>query len=325
MSGSASRGTPFFVMPGNALKSLRDELSIDAGEEKTNDTLYRFGYRCGENLPKDLDIHCDTLDELKDAITVLILESGLGRADAEVGDAEVKVMFHESLEATLTGKKCTCNFTRGYLAGLSSTLLGGEYLCSEVECMSQKRKMCVFHIRRGRGEVLPRLDASERLAEAEKPETKPVKLEDGSSYLVEEEAPKKSYDILVSYIRSGYVGLCVTREYPEKIRKLYSLKSTPILWLTRTGKEGCIGPEKLSELYHKIGNFLGTGKKSVVLLSGLEYLISQNSFQSVLKFIQLLRDQIAIHNAILLAPISPLTVEERELKLIEREFEVIKL
>jgi predicted hydrocarbon binding protein len=322
-AGSGQRGLAFFVMPGNALKSLSDELYIDIGDEKTRDALYRFGYRCGENMTRDLDLHCDELDDMAETLPALIMQTGLGTSHVRIAGSELHVVFEDSLEALMCGKKGTCNFTRGYLAGLSSSLLKGEYICSEVECLSQKHKRCVFRIRKGTGEVVPRIETAARVIELENVSS--VKLEDGGGYLIEEEIPRKSYDIFVSYLAKGYDGLCVTREYPEKIRKQFMLKTTPILWLTRTGKEGCIGPERLSELYHKIGNFLNASKRGIVLLSGLEYLISQNSFASVLKFVQLLRDQIAIHNAILLAPISPLTVEERELKLIEREFEIIRI
>ena len=325
MSENAPKGVPFFVMPGNALRSLRDELLIDLGDDRTGELMYRFGYRCGENMTRELDLHSSTMEDLKDSLAILVLESGLGRADANIEDGGLRLVFLECMESALGGKKDWCHFTKGYLAGLASSLLDSEYVCSETECVSQKKKRCVFTITKGPGEVVPKLEKAAKIVDAKKEIEISIKLEDGGSYLLQEETPKKSYEVFVGYVKGGYDGLCVTREYPEKIRKQYSLKSTPILWLTRTGKEGCIGPEKLSELYHKIGNFLNSSKKSIVLLSGLEYLISQNSFASVLKFVQLLRDQIAIHNAILIAPISPLTVEERELKLIEREFEVVRL
>lgn len=322
MKRDAPKGLAFFVMPGNALKSLSDELYIDMGEEKTVDALYRFGYRCGENMARDLDIHCDTPGDMKEILPVLIIETGLGQAVVTSSRNELNVVFEDSLEALMCAKKGSCSFTRGYLAGITSSILGNEFVCREVECLSLKHKRCNFHIRLGTGEVIPRAETSSKLSRLENVIT--ARLDSGCSYLIEEEAPRKSYDIFVKHLAKGFDGLCITREFPDKIRKQYSLKTTPILWLTRTGKEGCIGPEKLSELYHKINNFLIASKKGIIMLSGLEYLISQNSFSSVLKFVQLLRDQIAIHGSVLLAPISPLTVEERELKLIEREFEIIR-
>ena len=59
------------------------------------------------------------------------------------------------------------------------------------------------------------------------------------------------------------------------------------------------------------------------MLSGLEYLITQNNYSSVLKLIQLLNEQIAIRDSILIVPISPHTLEQKDLKLIERELRVL--
>ena len=59
----------------------------------------------------------------------------------------------------------------------------------------------------------------------------------------------------------------------------------------------------------------------VVMISGLEYLIVQNNYHSALKFLQLVRDQIAIYDSLLIATISPSPLTEKDLKLIEREME----
>jgi hypothetical protein len=56
-----------------------------------------------------------------------------------------------------------------------------------------------------------------------------------------------------------------------------------------------------------------------VLLSGTEYLVSQNGFAKVLKLLQHLNDKIAITDSTMLTPISPLTLHEPELKMLEKE------
>ena len=60
-------------------------------------------------------------------------------------------------------------------------------------------------------------------------------------------------------------------------------------------------------------------------LQGLEYLIVQNNYHSALKFLQLVRDQIAIYDSVMIATISPSTLSEKDLKLIEREMEPLTL
>ena len=62
-----------------------------------------------------------------------------------------------------------------------------------------------------------------------------------------------------------------------------------------------------------------------MLISGLEYLISQNNFAKILKFIQLLNDNIAIHEGILLLPLSPETLNQKDVELLERELRLLEL
>jgi hypothetical protein len=63
---------------------------------------------------------------------------------------------------------------------------------------------------------------------------------------------------------------------------------------------------------------------SVVLLTGIEYLISQTSFERVLKFIQLANDKMAITNSTMLVTIAPGTIPDIDLNMLKREMQVIE-
>jgi hypothetical protein len=69
--------------------------------------------------------------------------------------------------------------------------------------------------------------------------------------------------------------------------------------------------------------FLSKGEGGLILLSGIEYLITNNNFLTVLRLIQSLRDQVAVSNSILIIPVNPSTLEGSQLKLLEREVDVI--
>ena len=60
-------------------------------------------------------------------------------------------------------------------------------------------------------------------------------------------------------------------------------------------------------------------KGTVVLIDGLEFLISYNNFSLVLHFIQSLRDHAATSDAVLIMPINPGAIDSKELKLLECE------
>lgn len=309
----------FFIMPGNALKSLRDELEISSGENMTEGILYRYGFRCGEGMVQDMNETTDDMISLSEKLPGLWAGAGLGRIKLkEVGEKKISLIFTESVEAASIGKatRPTCDFTRGYLAGMATALLNRNFVATEDECIAKGDKYCVHNLVAGAEDLKPTQEGEV------KTESK-YRLERGTSYLVEEESADLSYDLFTDCATHGAQGLCITRDYPEKIRKKYNLQKTPILWLSNSESEFAIEPVQLGKLYHRIEDFLKKSQNSIVLLGGIEYIITQNNYTSALKFLQLVRDQISIHDSLLISPISPTTLAERDLKLIEREMTVL--
>jgi PAS domain S-box-containing protein len=60
------------------------------------------------------------------------------------------------------------------------------------------------------------------------------------------------------------------------------------------------------------------------ITDGFEYLISNNSFESFLKFLQIIRGRVQNHNAIVIAPLMEKAFEPRALGLIERETTILE-
>lgn len=150
-------------------------------------------------------------------------------------------------------------------------------------------------------------------------------LEKGHSYLVNEEKPVKSNEIFMDLVTHEVQGLYITRRNPEEIREKYGLKKTPILWLSSLkGKEKNIDPTDLLELSHTIKEFVKRTDDGVVILDGLEYLITQNNYKDVLQFIQSLNDSIVVSNSRLLVPLDPSTLDSQQLHLLRREMTVVR-
>jgi len=147
-------------------------------------------------------------------------------------------------------------------------------------------------------------------------------LKDASTYLVKEEQPDATYRLFVEAVRAGKKGLCVTRVYPQKIREKYGLADLPVLWLSNVGKEDAVRPKDLEKLSLAIERFL-TREKGVLLIDGIEYLITNNNFITVLRFVQAIRDQVAIHGALLLFSVNPSTLDTHQLTLLEREVDAV--
>ncbi len=152
------------------------------------------------------------------------------------------------------------------------------------------------------------------------------KLKRGHIYLKKEESPEGSFDMFVDAISKGSHGLCITRRTPERIREKYKLKKTPIVWLTEMHTPtGLVISPQLERVLHLVGDFIDKSDNSVIVLDGIGYLIHHNNFRRVLQFFHRLRDKIAISNSRLIIPLSPLTIEERELKLLEREADITEI
>ena len=79
----------------------------------------------------------------------------------------------------------------------------------------------------------------------------------------------------------------------------------------------------LQDISILIGNFLEEKENPVVLLDGLEFLISRNDFNTVFRFIQEKRFNVMEENAILIAPLDTKTLTEREKALITSELKIM--
>ncbi len=147
-------------------------------------------------------------------------------------------------------------------------------------------------------------------------------LEASSTYLVIEDQPDQAYKMLRDEVRRGRRGLCATRVYPQKLKARFGTAEVSTLWLSNVGKEDAIRPKDLEKLALAVEQFVAR-ESAVVLLDGLEYLVTNNNFLTVLRLVQAIRDQVAIHKGILLLSLSPSALEGQQLTLLEREVDEI--
>ena len=177
--------------------------------------------------------------------------------------------------------------------------------------------MCAVFIDRTRTSVEP-------VAEKRSKTEMKYRLDPSESYIIVEKKPHKAFEILVDLVTHGIPGFVVSREYPEKIKRKYELLKTPLLWLSRYEVENAVNPDDLPKLIFIIDDFTRKCEESVILLDGLEYLITQTEFSTVLKFVHELRDTIALHNSRLIIPLHRDTLSSNDYSILEREFTVLE-
>lgn len=141
----------------------------------------------------------------------------------------------------------------------------------------------------------------------------------GQSCLVEEEKPQKSLELFLNEIKKGSQGLYISRTNPKQIKSGYDLGDVKILWLTDSLTEQDSVPPELEKLFALLNDFIEKNEKSVILLDGVEYLITHNNFEQILRLIQGIKDRVGICNSRLIIPINPQTLSRKEIALLERE------
>jgi hypothetical protein len=146
----------------------------------------------------------------------------------------------------------------------------------------------------------------------------------GNMYLVEEKRPRASYALFDQVMSSGYPGLVVTRDFPKKLQSETEIGNCRILWLTNLVGDGRINPTAIGILMGQMRSFIETNQKSTIVLDGLEYLISLNTFERMLQFMHQLRDFVVTNDCIMFVPLDPRTVGQRELALFERSMEPVE-
>lgn len=153
-------------------------------------------------------------------------------------------------------------------------------------------------------------------------DTAPV-LKEGSSYLFTDQGVTRAFEALKRLLADGRRGLVITRAHPGRVQQEHAL-DCPVMWIAKSTKatSGVLSlePTRLMKIHGTISDFIKANEGAVVLLDGLEYLITENGFSPVMKAIQLTNEEIAMNNAFLLVPVDSRTLETQQLGYLEREF-----
>jgi predicted transcriptional regulator len=149
-------------------------------------------------------------------------------------------------------------------------------------------------------------------------------VEQGKTYLIKEETPRRGFLIFLDLISSGYQGLGILRTHPDEVRREYDIEHVPILWMSRLQVgENVIYPS-IRVIEQILEEFIAKEGNRVIFIERLDYLITQRGFEKTLQFIQKLSSLMYVTKSIAMLHIDPLTISERELVLIEKETKGLK-
>jgi hypothetical protein len=76
-------------------------------------------------------------------------------------------------------------------------------------------------------------------------------------------------------------------------------------------------------LAHSRSEFLSKTKDGIVLLDGVEYLITSNDFKKVVRTLEQINDSVMNYGGYLIMTLDPRAFDQKELAIIERYFEIM--
>lgn len=148
-------------------------------------------------------------------------------------------------------------------------------------------------------------------------------LDPSEGYIVSEKKPERTLEIFRDLVTHGIPGFIISRQYPEKTKRKYKLLKTPMIWLSRSEARDTVSPDDLSKISYIVEDFIKKCEESAILLDGVEYLITQTDFETVIRYLQKLKDLVVLNNSRLIIPFHKDTVSRREYSILEREFKVL--
>jgi len=147
-------------------------------------------------------------------------------------------------------------------------------------------------------------------------------LEKGRIYLTFDRKFNEGKDIIDDTISSGFNVVIISRTNPREIRHKFG-DHLKILWLSKTKSDEVTVSSELSKLTVIIKELISP--YTLIFLDRLDYLITQNGFERVLRFIQSLNDIFYFKNGVLVISVDPKTLKPTELSLLENEVTKVEL
>ncbi len=147
----------------------------------------------------------------------------------------------------------------------------------------------------------------------------------GSSYLIKDVDATRLYRIYNSLVEGLEHGLCISRSYPQKMIEKHNITKGDFIWMTTNtiGHDRCVNPTNISTVHMSIMEFLRNNSKGLITLEGVEYLVSNNGFDPILRLLHALNDKITVSDAVLLVTMDEQTLAPREMRILEKDFDKV--
>jgi hypothetical protein len=149
------------------------------------------------------------------------------------------------------------------------------------------------------------------------------KFKPGHSYLIKGRRIDKAFQHFADLVNRDFEGLHITRQHPDHVDQTRFKKHPKVIWLSTTLGKDYVDPHNLGSLTTLIHEFVEGNEKTVVFVDGLEYLMINNDFSRIIKFIEYVNETVMQNKAVLFLAIDERVFEEKELAILERNLEIV--
>lgn len=140
----------------------------------------------------------------------------------------------------------------------------------------------------------------------------------GEIALVKSRQIQEAVAITERYASEDAILVSITRHFPDKLAFPLLFRRSEHHWLTNMVGDSRVSPTALGKLVSIVRAHAESGRKTVVFLEGVEYLIMENDFNSVLKALNQLCDLVISFSMSIVISVDPVALTQREAAMIER-------
>ncbi len=137
-----------------------------------------------------------------------------------------------------------------------------------------------------------------------------------------EDGSDRAWSEFLSTTETGIRGLCLTREFPDRLRPRMGSRDISIIWLSNVGRENTVRPSDLPLLLSLIRSAFDEGRVEAVLLEGLEYLVTVNSLPLVVELLRTMQQVAELRHAPVWVPVDPRLLTPNEVEALREAFPI---
>ncbi len=157
-----------------------------------------------------------------------------------------------------------------------------------------------------------------------------VRITKGRGTIVEDPKSKLSFELFARLIapdasntrREGYI---LSRRAPATIEEEFGFKNVRTTWIATGSGQDVVDPTKPGLMAHAVMEFLSMTKNAVVLLDGIESVMTHNDFNRAVRMLEQINDFVMQYQGYLIVPIDPKAFSSRETAMLMRNFETISV